>query len=441
MRNATFEKYDNYQKSNVEWVEELPTVFGVKRLKEVLRDVVYGTSEKTEEVGDYEVIGMGDINDGKITFPKKRFIDNVPKDLLLKKDDLLFNRTNSIALVGKVGWVEEDREDVTFASYLIRLKVMKDQCSKYWLYLLNSEYFINYSRSNAIQTANQANLSSSKLKQFKIIAIDNILQKVIVDYLDDKTKRIDRRIELLTQKANLYGNIKQSLINETVTYGLDKSVVMKDSGVEWIGVVPHSWHTKRVKDLFEESKKKSVTGEERLLSVSEYNGVTLKKDNIEEEQFLTRAETLVGYKICKVGELVINIMLAWKRGLGISPFDGIVSPSYAVYTPSKSVYSAYFHYLFRSERAIAEFKRNSTGIIESRLRLYTDSFFALEVAIPDYKEQKAIADYLDQKTAHIDHTVETINTQIDKLKELRKTLINDVVTGKIKVTVEGGATG
>ena len=130
-------------------------------------------------------------------------------------------------------------------------------------------------------------------------------------------------------------------------------------------------------------------------------------------------------------------MLAWKRGLGVSAYYGIVSPSYAVYTPLKTVSSSFFHYLLRTEDAIAEFKRNSTGIIESRLRLYTDSFYALSVAFPSFEEQTAIADYLDEKTAEIDRIVESINNQIDKLKELRKTLINDVVIGKIKVVKEG----
>jgi len=77
--------------------------------------------------------------------------------------------------------------------------------------------------------------------------------------------------------------------------------------------------------------------------------------------------------------------------------------------------------------------KNSKGIVSSRLRLYPKDFFQIKTALPNYAEQKAIANYLDEKTAHIDLIVETINTQIEKLKELRKTLINDVVTGKIKV--------
>lgn len=258
-------------------------------------------------------------------------------------------------------------------------------------------------------------------------------QQAIANYLDAKTKEIDRKIVLLEQKAEKYADLKQAFINETVTCGLDKTVPMKDSGVEWIGQIPSHWEVKRLKDLFVESKSKSTTGEETLLSVSEYTGVTKTKDNFEEDEFISRADSLVGYKICKKNDLVINIMLAWKTGLGVSPFDGIVSPSYAVYSPLKKVYPAYFHYLLRTETTVAEFKRRSTGIIESRLRLYTDSFYSISVAIPDIEEQKAIADYLDTKTAHIETIIETIHLEVEKLKELRKTLINDVVTGKIKV--------
>ena len=231
--------------------------------------------------------------------------------------------------------------------------------------------------------------------------------------------------------------LKQSLINAAVTRGLDKSVPMKDSGVAWIGEVPGPWKITRIKELFVESKLKSVTGDEDLLSVSEYYGVTLKQDSVGEDEFLTNAESLVGYKLCKKGDLVINIMLAWKRGLGVSPISGIVSPSYAVYSPKKEIDPAFFHYRLRNEDAIAEFKRNSTGIIESRLRLYSDSFYALSMAVPPLGEQTAIAKYLDKKTAQIDRIVIAINTQIDRLKDLRKALINDVVTGKIKVVSEG----
>ena len=426
MMEGTFEGYGDYNKSNVEWVEELPTAWGTKRLKEILRDVVYGTSEKTEEVGNYEVLGMGDIYEGKITFPKKRFIDNVPKDLLLKKEDLLFNRTNSIALVGKVGWIDEILEDVTFASYLIRLRVMKNQCSRYFWYLLNSEYFICYSRSNAIQTANQANLSSSKLKQFRIPAIDYKLQKAISAYLDTKTAQIDRKIDLLTQKATKYGKLKQSLISETVTRGLDKTMAMKDSGVEWIGEVPEHWGIERIGTAFEERREKVNDTDYPPLSVT-MKGIVPQLD--------TAAKTNHNdnRKRVSINDFVINSRSDRRGSSGVSELNGSVSVINIVLAPRKHFYGKYLHHLFRSYRFIEEFYRVGRGIVDDLWTTKYTVMKAIDFAFPDFEEQKAIANHLDTKTAHIDRIVETINVQIEKLKELRKTLINDVVTGKIKV--------
>ena len=133
---SLLKRYSACKDSGIEWIEELPTDWRVKRLKEILREVVYRTSEKTKELGKYEVLRMGDIDEGRVSFPKKRFIDNVPKELLLKQGDLLFNRTNSLALVGKVDLIEQELKDVIFASYLIRLRLNNNQSNRYFWYFL-----------------------------------------------------------------------------------------------------------------------------------------------------------------------------------------------------------------------------------------------------------------------------------------------------------------
>ena len=432
MIKANIERYVSYKESDIEWVEKLPSDWGVKRLKEILCEVVYGTSEKTKEIGKYEVLGMGDIDEGKVSFPKKRFIDGVPKELLLKLGDLLFNRTNSLALVGKVGLIEEHLEDITFASYLIRLRVKNNQVSRYFWYFLNSEYFIAYSRSNAIQTANQANLSSSKLRQFKIIHIPLRLQESIAHYLDTKTAQIDRKIDLLTQKATLYSNLKQSLINKTVTRGLGKSVPIKDSDYEWDQRIPENWQGERVKNIFKLVTDLAPSDNEfELLSLYTSIGVKPRKDM---EQRGNKSVTTDGYWMVKKGDIIVNKLLAWMGAIGLSEYDGVTSPAYDILRKSsKGTDQRFYTYLFRTEKAQAIFKKQSRGIMDVRLRLYFDKFGAISVPFPPPEEQKAIADYLDTKTAQIDQIIQTINTQIGKLKELRKTLINDVVTGKIKV--------
>jgi type I restriction enzyme S subunit len=257
-------------------------------------------------------------------------------------------------------------------------------------------------------------------------------QKSIATYLDTKTAQCDRKIDLLTQKATKYGKLKQSLINETVTRGLDKSVPMKDSDYEWNHKIPTSWKETRVKNIF-----KLVTdlapndNNFELLSLFASIGVKPRKDM---EQRGNKSVTTDGYWMVKKGDIIVNKLLAWMGSIGLSDYDGVTSPAYDILRKSsEKVDQRFYTYLFRTEIAQAIFKKQSRGIMDVRLRLYFDKFGAISVPFPPPEEQKAIADYLDTKTAQIDQIIQTINTQIEKLKELRKTLINDVVTGKIRV--------
>lgn len=223
--------------------------------------------------------------------------------------------------------------------------------------------------------------------------------------------------------------MKKSIIHHTVTRGLNSNVSLKDSGVDWIGMIPEHWEVRRFKSIFTECKSITQTGEENLLSVSEYYGVARRIDKMEDGEYESRADSLIGYKVCMKNDLIINIMLAWKRGLGFSDFDGIVSPAYAVYR-GKNIAPHYFHYLMRTDMYVAEYKRNSKGIIDSRLRMYTDRFNNIMAIVPPLSEQQAIATYLDKKCSKIDVAIENIGKQIDALKRLKRALINEVVTGQ-----------
>lgn len=203
----------------------------------------------------------------------------------------------------------------------------------------------------------------------------------------------------------------------------------KDSGVEWIGEIPKHWEIERAKYIYKEVTERSEDGSENLLSVSEYYGISPRSEVMEEGDWLTRADSLVGYKKCKKNDLIINIMLAWKRGLGVTNWDGIVSPSYSVFrcVPCNQD-SRYLHYLLRTDLYVAEFKRNSTGIIDSRLRLYPEEFLRVNILSPPLSEQKSIADYLNHKTRQIDTLIEKKQKLIELLKEQRTAIINHAVT-------------
>src|ERR1035441_859790 len=126
-----------------------------------------------------------------------------------------------------------------------------------------------------------------------------------------------------------------------------------------------------MRDVVDERKDFSSDGTEALLSVSEYYGVSPRTEVMEDGDFVTRADSLEGYRKCRRGDLVMNYMLAWKSALGVTDDDGIVSPAYAVFKFKRTEFvPRYFHYLLRTTVAAAEFRRYSTGIIDSRLRLY-----------------------------------------------------------------------
>lgn len=199
----------------------------------------------------------------------------------------------------------------------------------------------------------------------------------------------------------------------------------KDSGVKWLGQIPSHWRVGKMREFFSERKQLSQTGDETLLSVSEYTGITTSTN--ENGENVSRSESLIGYKKCFKTDLIINIMLAWKRGLGISDFDGIVSPAYCVFALN-GLNHRFANYLLRTDLYIAEFKRNSTGIIESRLRMYPDDFKNIGCLFPPLSEQEAIVAYLDKVTGEIDRAIEAQRKMIEALNERKQIIITRAVT-------------
>ncbi|QQS51131.1 MAG: restriction endonuclease subunit S [Bacteroidota bacterium] len=195
-------------------------------------------------------------------------------------------------------------------------------------------------------------------------------------------------------------------------------LLTENTKTAWLGDFPSHWQVLRIKNLFQEMDSRSETGSEELLSVSHYTGVTLKRESLEnEDDHLTNAESLVGYKLVSKNDLVINIMLAWNGSLGISPYNGITSPAYCVYRIKGDNNPEYFGYLFTTNLFKAEFRRNSTGIIDSRLRLYSDKFFSIYSVVPPKNEQDEIVQYIKAQEEKINLFIQKKQQFIDLLKE------------------------
>ncbi|MEO1353252.1 MAG: restriction endonuclease subunit S, partial [Cyanobacteria bacterium J06635_15] len=161
---------------------------------------------------------------------------NERKSKLIKAGDLVTVRTGN---VGVTALVPEHLNGCHCFTMLITT-LRKEFSQQYYCYWINSVSSKDYFFVQGWGTA-QVNISVPILQSLPIPIPPLAEQEKIADYLDNKTAQIDHKIDLLTQKAKLYSDLKQSLINETVTRGLDKTVPMKDSGIEWIGEIPEHW--------------------------------------------------------------------------------------------------------------------------------------------------------------------------------------------------------
>lgn len=210
--------------------------------------------------------------------------------------------------------------------------------------------------------------------------------------------------------------------------GLKPYARTKDSGVTWLGAVPTHWEVRRLKYLLRETDSRSQTGKEQLLRVSQYTGITQRKREDGSDGPDTRASSLIGYKLVKHNDLAVNIMLAWNGSLGVSPYAGIVSPAYGVYRFNPDAEPMYYHHLLRSPSYKARIKTASRGVVESRLRLYTDDLYRIEALVPPKDEQAAIARFLDHADRRIRKAIRVKQRLIKLLEKLKAAIIYRAVT-------------
>ena len=206
----------------------------------------------------------------------------------------------------------------------------------------------------------------------------------------------------------------------------------KDSGVDWLGEIPEGWSIKPLWALFRRHK---VTGfpDEQLLSVYREYGVIPKASR--DDNFNKPSDDLSAYQLVQVGDLAINKMKAWQGSVGISNYNGIVSPAYHIYAPSHSEVPQYLHHLFRCNEYIAGYLANSKGIRVNQWDLEPQQHSRMSVLLPSFQEQTQIARFLDHETARIDALIEEQQRLIELLKEKRQAVISHAVTKGLDPTV------
>ncbi len=368
------------------------------------------------------VLRSANIQDDILDLGDCVYVNNdIPSWMRVKKGDILIcSRNGSANLVGKTAIINSDI-NATWGAFMMLLR------TRY-----NSNY-INY-LLNIIIRREKARFSTSTINQLTNSMLGGIVvdifedakeQQRIVEYLDAKTTEIDKKIELLGKKRDAYKRLKTATINHAVTRGLDEHVKLKDSGIERFGLIPEHWDVKRFKAFARTIKgKQCAQFEEKgndmelILSVE-----TLRQQNSSFPIFGIIPEKML---MCEEGDIVI----IWD-GAGVGELlrtsKGILSSTIAkIDVNERIVAKEYFwHWRYGIEYILKQMP-TGMGIPHLNPTILNNLMFA----IPPLSEQKQIAAYLDERCAKIDAAVTIIGKQIDALKRLKRSLINEVVTGK-----------
>ena len=205
---------------------------------------------------------------------------------------------------------------------------------------------------------------------------------------------------------------------------------MRDSGIPWIGEVPEKWKVMKIGHCFRLKNEKNFLPENKVQLLSLYTGIGVFPTNSEKAKTSgNHAQTVNGYKIVHKNDIVVNIILAWMGSIGVSDYDGVVSPAYDVYTPDLSkVIPRYAHYVFRTDGIAGECLKYGRGIMMMRWRTYSPEFKQIKIPIPSLKELHRIADFLDSKCSEIDALIENLRARVESAKEYKKAVITEAVT-------------
>ena len=411
--------------SGIEWIGQIPDDWNILPTKRFFR---HTKTLAGEQVDSYERLALtmnGVIkrskDDSEGLQPEKFDTYQVlhENELVFKLIDLANVKTSRVGLSLYNGIVSP--------AYIVLTNDSKD--NRFFYYCFISMYY-NEIFNNLGDNGVRSSLNAQDLLNVPMVNIPNDLQIRIADFLDDKCGKIDRYIEKQQQIIDKLKEYKQAVITEAVTKGLDPDVPMKDSGIEWIGMIPEHWKVMRIKNLLKERNERSEDGIEEPLSMSQKLGLIPTKfmDTIP-----NIASSFIGAKLAYINDLVFNKLKAHLGVFSVSCYDGLVSPDYAVYYSTGLANLKYLEYTFKTPQCICEFRKKSSGIADGLTRLYTSGLFSIYVPFPCIMEQNSIAKHLETRCSEIDSAISKQTSIIEKLTEYKKSLIYEAVTGKMEV--------
>lgn len=413
------ERYCDYKDSGVKWIGRIPSHWKMKRLIYCGRFLKGKLPSNTNNDGiGFAIIGASEMN-GKA--PSVFTEDNtIP---FCDKSDILFLWDGANA-----GLVANNMQGV-ISSTAVKFSCQDNEINNLYLYYLLKNYQRYYKDMVGGTTIPHMNIAYINATPMLVPSMKE--QETIANYLESTTLKIESAIVQQQKMIDLLNERKQIIISNAVTQGLNSDTPVKDSGVDWIGKIPEHWEMKRLKTILAVKDKRNTDPEAMLLSVYTAIGVRPRQ---ELEERGNKASTVINYKIVEKGDLIVNRLLAWMGAYGLSNYDGVTSPDYDVYSFHADVNKDYYEMLFRNTQFKSDCYKYGHGIMMMRWRTYSDEFLNIRVPVPPKDEQNAIAEYLRPQINKIEDGITQCNKLISLLQERKQIIINDVVTGKVKVS-------
>lgn len=407
------------------------------RLKDICSYIGSGTTPKSSnskyyDNGIYNWVNTGDLNNGIVSNSKQQITDSALKDF----PTLRFYPKGTIieamygATIGKVGMLGMNAtvNQACCAMIVDRNKAIPNFVLYYLLYYkpqLLKESF----------GGTQPNVNQFKVSNIAITIPSREEQQRMVTYLDTKLSEIDHQVSLLTSKRDAYLRLKESIINHAVTRGLNSNVKMKDSGIEWIGEVPEHWEVKRMKELSAiGSGTTPKSGEDKYYENGIHpwlNTSDVQDCVINEAKFSITDKALNDYSVLKyypIGTILIAMYGGGTIGnVALMNISATINQACcAIVSNEKLLLPKYlFCYLKCHKKKII-----SLGFGGTQVNLSQTIIAQLPVILPPLPEQRVIATYLDDKCAKIDTIVSNHDKQISRYADLKRSLIDEIITGK-----------
>ena len=425
--------YESYQDTNIEWLKEIPSDWEISKVKHCF------IREKNEKANQEDPIVLSlardgvkvrDISTGEGQIAESYYHYNPvkPGDLLLNPMDLVSGANCSLSEV----------EGVISPAY-INLKAKKGFNPKYYDYFFKLQYWSMalFAHGKGVSFENRWTINNETLMNYAIPVPDENTQNAIVKFLDKKLSKINMIIKMDKKFIELIEEKKTALINQVVTKGLDSTVPMKDSGIEWIGEIPKHWSIDKLKywvDLNTSSLSEN-TDDYYEFDYVDIGSVNLEKGIEKYEHMVFKDSPSRARRIVKKDDIIVSTVRTYLKAIAVIPDkeDIIVSTGFAVLTP-RNINSRFLAYLTKSDYFVNLVSANSEGV--SYPAINSSVLINLKILIPPDEEQTKIGNYLDKEISEIDKITEKISENINLLEEYKTSLIHHVVTGKIDVRDE-----